>query len=67
MLRVAAGEHLTCQTVVVASGPIDDRSDWRLMEAGELMHVSPDLEVESRIVITGPPERTAIDPLPYVP
>lgn len=61
-------EHLAVHpAVVVASEPMDDHPDWRLMEPGELLHVGPDLEVTSHLVLPDPPARRSIDPLPYVP
>jgi predicted glutamine amidotransferase len=45
------------RSVVVASEPLDDSADWRLLRPGELAHVSPELTVESRIVLDGPPAR----------
>lgn len=66
-MRLTASEIGLGETVVVASEPLDEHSDWRLMESGELMHVGPDLAVDSQFVIAGPPKRSSIDPLPYVP
>ncbi|MDX2380752.1 MAG: class II glutamine amidotransferase, partial [Acidimicrobiia bacterium] len=66
-MRVAATELGMGETVVVASEPMDEKSDWRLMDPGELMHVSADLEVDSQIVISEPPALRSVDPLPYVP
>ncbi len=43
--------------VVVASEPLDDSPAWRLLEPGELVHVRPDLGVESTVVVDGPPAR----------
>jgi predicted glutamine amidotransferase len=42
-------------TVVVASEPLDDSPDWRLLAAGELVHVAPDLAVDSTLPVDGPP------------
>ena len=53
--------------VVVASERIDESPDWRLIEPGELLHVAPDLTVESTLVLPDPPRRLSIDPLPYTP
>jgi predicted glutamine amidotransferase len=38
-IRVASPELDSCDGVVVASEPMDDDPNWRLMEAGELVHV----------------------------
>ncbi len=49
-------------TVVVASEELDGERGWRMLADGELIHVRPDLTVESAIVIPGPPARLV--PLP---
>jgi predicted glutamine amidotransferase len=58
-------------TVVVASEPLDDSPDWRLLRAGELAHVSPDLTVTSTILLETPPahliDPTASDHHPAAP
>jgi hypothetical protein len=47
--------------VVVASEPLDDSPDWRLLRSGELIEVGADLKVTSQILVDGPP------PHPLVP
>jgi glutamine amidotransferase len=49
-------------TVVVASEELDGESGWRMLAEGELIHVHPDLTVESAVVIPQPPARLV--PLP---
>ena len=49
-------------SVVVASEALDGESGWRMLEPGELVHVRPDLSVESAVVITKPPAHLV--PLP---
>jgi predicted glutamine amidotransferase len=49
-------------TVVVASEKLDGERGWRMLADGELIHVRPDLTVESAIVIAEPPARLV--PLP---
>jgi len=45
-------EHLSRHpAVLVASEPLDEHLDWRLLEVGELLHVGGDLSVTSRIVL----------------
>jgi predicted glutamine amidotransferase len=44
-------------SVVVASEQLDGESGWRMLAPGELVHVGPDLSVESAIVIGEPPAR----------
>ena len=54
-LRVYS-EHLTRHpSVLVASEPLDEHPDWRLLESGELIHVDRDLHVSSRQAIDHPP------------
>jgi len=48
--------------VVVASEELDGERGWRMLGDGELIHVRPDLSVESAVVIPGPPARLV--PLP---
>jgi len=42
--------------VVVASEPLDDSPDWRLLRSGELIHIDPRQSVTSHIIIDGPPK-----------
>ena len=45
-------DHLSRHpAVLVASEPLDEHPDWRLLEVGELLHVDGDLSVASRIVL----------------
>jgi predicted glutamine amidotransferase len=44
-------------SVVVASEELDGERGWRMLAEGELVHVRPDLSVQSAMVITGPPAR----------
>jgi len=49
-------EHLSRHpAVLVASEPLDEHPDWRLLEVGELLHVDGDLSVTSRIVVDARP------------
>jgi predicted glutamine amidotransferase len=49
-------------SVVIASEELDGESGWRMLEPGELVHVRPDLSVESRIAVPEPPAHLV--PLP---
>jgi predicted glutamine amidotransferase len=40
---------------VIASEPLDDETDWRALEPGELLHVTPDVVAHSRIILDRPP------------
>ncbi len=44
-------------SVVVASEPLDGENGWRMLASGELVHVRPDLTIESAVVIPEPPAR----------
>jgi predicted glutamine amidotransferase len=54
-LRVHSDHLAHHPSVVVASEPLDEHPDWRLLEAGELLHVAADLGVTSRIALDHPP------------
>jgi predicted glutamine amidotransferase len=54
-LRIHSLDLLEHPAVVVASEPLDESPDWRLLEPGELIHVGPDLDVSSRVVLPEPP------------
>ncbi len=45
------------RSVVVASERLDGETGWRMLAPGELVHVRPDLSVESAVVIAEPPAR----------
>jgi predicted glutamine amidotransferase len=49
-------------SVVIASEELDGETGWRMLAPGELVHVGPDLRVESSVVLTEPPARLV--PLP---
>jgi glutamine amidotransferase len=49
-------------SVVVASERLDGETGWRMLAPGELVHVRPDLSVESAVVIAERPPR--LIPLP---
>lgn len=48
------------ETVLVASERIDESPDWRLLDPGELLHVGPDLEMTSSIVLSQPPAHLSL-------
>jgi len=56
-LKVRSPELATCSSVVVATERMDDDPGWRLVEPGELLHVSADLNCGSRSIIDRPPAR----------
>jgi glutamine amidotransferase len=47
----------SARSVVVASEELDGERGWRMLAEGELVHVRPDLSVQSAVVITEPPAR----------
>jgi glutamine amidotransferase len=52
-------------SVVVASEELDGERGWRMLASGELVHVRPDLTVESAVVLPDPPAHLV--PLPAGP
>jgi predicted glutamine amidotransferase len=50
----APGLHVL-PSVVVASEELDGEHGWRMLASGELVHVHPDLTVESAVVLPEPP------------
>jgi glutamine amidotransferase len=52
----------TLPSVVVASEELDGEQGWRMLASGELVHVRPDLTVESAVVIPEAPAHLV--PLP---
>jgi glutamine amidotransferase len=52
-------------SVVVASEELDGERGWRMLAPGELLHVRPDLTVESAVVLPDPPAHLV--PLPAGP
>src|SRR5207245_4192065 len=43
-------------SVVIASEQLDGENGWRMLAPGEIVHVRPDLGVESWIAVPEPPE-----------
>jgi predicted glutamine amidotransferase len=44
-------------SVVVASERLDGETGWRMLDPGELVHVRPDLGIDSAVVLPDPPAR----------
>jgi predicted glutamine amidotransferase len=59
---VHAPELHVLPSVVVASEELDGEDGWRMLASGELVHVRPDLSVESAVVLPEPPAHLV--PLP---
>jgi predicted glutamine amidotransferase len=60
-LRVHVPHLADHPAVVLASEPLDDSPDWRLLQPGELTHVSSNLTVSSNLLLEKPPAHP-IDP-----
>jgi glutamine amidotransferase len=59
---VHAPELHALPSVIVASEELDGEHGWRMLAPGELVHVRPDLTVESAVVLPEPPAHLV--PLP---
>jgi predicted glutamine amidotransferase len=61
--RSNLGSHISSEhgvgkpLVVIASERMDEDPGWRLLASGELLQVTPTLEVSSRRILEGPPAR----------
>jgi glutamine amidotransferase len=53
--RVSSEHGASRPLVVIASERMDDDPGWRAIAPGELVHVSPQLEVTSQVVLPHPP------------
>lgn len=62
-LRVHSAHLAERPSVVIASEPLDDSPDWRLLGSGELVHVDRDLNVSSRDLIEGRPAHRMLIPV----
>ncbi|MGV9822092.1 class II glutamine amidotransferase [Nocardia xishanensis] len=54
-VRVHSTDPAHTPTVVVASEPMDDDADWKLVPSGELLHVDRELRVHRTTILDGPP------------
>jgi predicted glutamine amidotransferase len=54
-VRVRSGDLAKAPAVVVASEPINEDPNWRLLTAGDLLHVAADQHPTSRTVFERPP------------
>jgi glutamine amidotransferase len=62
-LRVRSDDLAACDAVVVASEPMDEHPDWRLLESGELMRVMPDLRCASTMLDARPAQQLTVEDL----
>lgn len=54
-VRVRSGDLAEAPAVVVASEPMDEDPNWRLLAAGELLHVAADQRLTTRTALDRPP------------
>ena len=59
---IHAPELDAAASVIIASEQLDGERGWRMLAPGELVHVRPDLSIESAVAIADPPARLV--PLP---
>ena len=62
-LRVRSDDLAVCDSVVVASEPMDEHPDWRLLDPCELVRVGTDLRVESSRVGPAPARQLTLEDL----
>ena len=62
-LRVRSDDLALCDSVVVASEPMDEHPDWRLMESGELLRVGRDLRCASEVLAARPAHQLTVEDL----
>src|SRR3954466_12626749 len=62
-LRVRSDALAACDAVVVASEPMDEHPDWRLLESGELVRVTPDLRCASTMLDVRPAHQLTVEDL----
>jgi predicted glutamine amidotransferase len=55
--RVSSAHGAGNPLVTIASERMDDDPGWRLLEAGELLHVGPELVLSSSRILEGPPAK----------
>jgi glutamine amidotransferase len=62
-LRVRSDDLAVCDSVVIASEPMDEHPDWRLLESGELLRVTRDLRVTSTAIADRPAHQLTVEDL----
>jgi predicted glutamine amidotransferase len=62
-LRVRSDDLAACDSVVVASEPMDEHPDWRLLEPGELVRVTRDLRCTSTAIADRPAHQLTVEDL----
>lgn len=54
-IRVRSGDLAAAASVVLATERMDEDPSWRPLEAGELLHIAPDLTVTCELALPDPP------------
>jgi predicted glutamine amidotransferase len=62
-LRVRSDDLAACDSVVIASEPMDEHPAWRLLEDGELVRVTPDLRCASTTIAARPAHQLTVEDL----
>jgi glutamine amidotransferase len=62
-LRVRSDDLAACDSVVIASEPMDEHPDWRLLDDGELVRVTPDLRCASTMIAARPAHQLTVEDL----
>ena len=62
-LRVRSDDLAVCDSVVLASEPMDEHPDWRLLDSCELVRVGTDLRCESATVGPAPAHQLTLEDL----
>ena len=62
-LRVRSDDLAICDAVVIASEPMDEHPEWRMLEPGELLRVRPDLRCRSEILAARPAHQLTLEDL----
>ena len=62
-LRVRSDDLAACDSVVIASEPMDEHPGWRLLDDGELVRVTPDLRCASTMIPVRPAHQLTVEDL----
>jgi glutamine amidotransferase len=62
-LRVRSDDLTASDSILFASEPMDEHPDWRLLESGELVRVTPDLRCESTMIAERPAHQLTLEDL----
>jgi glutamine amidotransferase len=57
---VRSDDLAVCDSVVIASERMDEHPDWRLLDDGELVHVTPDLRCVSTTIAVRPAHQLTV-------